>query len=68
MEKKEKKKREKKKKEPKATGGKQKTSDKNPHTAQTGPKSPCVICRGDHFHRDCPCIPRILRDLSLIHI
>ena len=64
MEKKEKKKKEKKKKEPKATGGKQKTSDKNPHTAQTGPKSPCAICRGDHFHRDCPCIPRILRDWS----
>ena len=62
MEKKEKKKREKKKKEPKVTGGKQKTSEKNPHTTQTGPKSPCVICKGDHFHRDCPCIPQILRD------
>jgi hypothetical protein len=66
MEKKEKKKREKKQKEPmaKATGGKQKTADKNPHTAPTGPKSPCVICKGTHFHRDCPCIPRILRDWS----
>ena len=66
MEKKEKKKKEKKQKGPmaKATGGKQKTSDKNPHTAPTGPKSPCVICKGTHFHRDCPCIPRILRDWS----
>ena len=63
-EKKEKKKKEKKKKEPKATGGKQVSSDKNPHTALTRPKSPCVICKGDHFHRDCPCIPRILRDWS----
>jgi hypothetical protein len=65
-EKKEKKKKEKKQKEPlaKATGGKQKKADKNPHTAPTGPKSPCVICKGIHFHRDCPCIPRILRDWS----
>ena len=63
-EKKEKKKKEKKKKEPKATGGKQVASDKNPHTALTRPKSPCVICKGDHFHRDCPCIPRILGDWS----
>ncbi len=43
--KKEKKKKEKKQKGPmaKATGGKQKTSDKNPHTAPTGPKSPCGV-------------------------
>ena len=61
-EKKEKKKKEKKKKEPKATGGKQGSSDKNPHTALTRSKSPCVIFKGDHFHRDCPCIPQILRD------
>lgn len=40
------------------------SSDKNPHTTLVRPKSPCVICRGDHFHRDCPCIPRILRDWS----
>ena len=63
-EKKEKKKKEKKKKEPKANGGKQVSSNENPHTAPTRPKSPCVICKGDHFHRDCPCIPRILRDWS----
>jgi len=63
-EKKENKKKEKKKKEPKANGGKQKTSNGNPHTTLTGPKSPCVICKGDHFHRDCPCIPWILRDWS----
>ena len=62
--KKEKKKKEKKHKEPKAPGGKQKVSNENPHTAQTGPKSPCVICRGNHFHSDCPSIPRILRDWS----
>ena len=63
-EKKEKKKKEKKKKELKANGGKQRTSDRNPHTALTDSKSPCVICKGDHFHRDYPCIPRILRDWS----
>ena len=63
-EKKEKKKKEKKKKEPKANGGKRVSSNENPHTAPARPKSPCVICKGDHFHRDCPCIPRILRDWS----
>jgi len=63
-EKKEKKKKEKKKKDPKANGGKRVSSNENPHTASTRPKSPCVICKGDHFHRDCPCIPRILRDWS----
>lgn len=46
------------------TGGKQVSSNENPHTALTRPKSPCVICKGDHFHRDCPRIPRILRDWS----
>ena len=66
-EKKEKKKKEK-KKEPKANGGKRVSSNENPHTAPTRPKSPCVICKGDHFHRDCPCIPRILRDwYPLLH-
>ena len=52
------------KKEPKANRGKRVSSNENPHTAPTRPKSPCVICKGDHFHRDCPCIPRILRDWS----
>ena len=59
--KKEKKKKEK-KKEPKTTGGNQASSSENPHTALSKPKSPCVICKGDHYHRDCPCIPWILRD------
>lgn len=62
--KKEKKKKEKKKKEPKAKGGNQASSSENPHTALTSTKSPRVICKGDHYHRDCPCIPRILRDWS----
>lgn len=53
---------EKKKKEPKVKGGNQASSNENPHTAPTMPKSPCVICKGDHYHRDCPCIPQILRD------
>ena len=34
------------------------------HTAPSKPKSPCVICKGDHYHQDFPCIPRILRDWS----
>jgi len=42
----------------------EKKKEKNPHTPSTRPKSPCVICNGDHYHRDCPCIPRILRDWS----
>jgi len=58
------KKKEKKKKEPKAKRGSQMSSSENPHTAPTRPKSPCVICNGDHYHRDCPCIPQILRDWS----
>ena len=62
--KKEKKKREKKKKELKMKGGNKSLSSENPHTAPTRPKSPCVICKGDHYHRDFPCIPRILRDWS----
>ena len=41
--KKEKKKKEKKKKEPKAKRGNQASSRKNPHSALTRPKSPCVI-------------------------
>ena len=63
-EKKEKKKKEKKKKEPKANGGKRVSSSENPHTVPTRPKSAFVICKGDHYHRYCPCIPRILRDWS----
>jgi hypothetical protein len=62
--KKQKEKKEKKKKEPKSKGGNQASSSENPHTAPSKPKSPCVICNGDHYHRDCPCIPRILRDWS----
>jgi len=58
------KKKEKKKKEPKAKKGNQASSSKNPHTALSKPRSPCVICKGDHYHRDCPCIPLILRDWS----
>ena len=36
----------------------------NPHTTPTKPKTPCVIFEGDHFHRDCPSIPQILKDWS----
>jgi len=57
-----------KKKEPNAKRGNQASSRgatrQNPHSAPTGPKSPCVICNGDHYHRDCPFIPQILRDWS----
>ena len=60
--KKKKKGKEKKKKEPKEKRGNHRSSSENPHTAPSKPKSPCVICKGDHYHRDCPCIPWILRD------
>ena len=33
-------------------------------TAPSKPKSPCVIFKGDHYHRDHPCIPWNLRDWS----
>ena len=62
--KKKKKGKEEKKKNPMAKGGNHASSGENPHTAQSKPKSPSVICRGDNYHRDCPCIPRILRDWS----
>ena len=55
---------EKKKKEPKAKRGNHASSSENPQTALSKPKSPCVICRGDHYHPDCPCTPRILSDWS----
>ena len=55
---------EKKKKKPMIKGGNHASFGENPHTAPSKPKSPCVICKGDHYHRDCPCIPRILRDWS----
>ena len=47
-----------------AKGGNQPFSSENPHTALSKPKSPCVICKGDHYRRDYPCIPRILRNQS----
>ena len=61
---KEKKEKKKKKKEPKVKRGNRASSSENPHTAPSKPKSPCVICKGDHYRRDCPCIPQILRDWS----
>ena len=48
--KKQKEKKEKKKKEPKSKGGNQASSSENPHTAPSKPKSPYVICNGDHYH------------------
>ena len=62
--KKEKKKKEKKKKEPKVKRGDQALSSENLHNAPSRPKLSCVICKGDHYHLDCPCIPRILREWS----
>ena len=53
-----------KKKEPMEKRGNRTSSSKNPHTAPSKPKSPRVICKGHHYHQDCPCIPRILRDWS----
>ena len=48
--KKQKEKKEKKKKEPKLKQDNQASSSENPHTAPSKPKSPCVICNGDHYH------------------
>jgi len=62
--KKDKKKKEKKQKEPKRSGGNRMLRSENPHTAPTGPKTPCVICEGNNLHRDCPSIPQILKDWS----
>jgi len=61
---KDKKKKEKKQKEPKRSGGNRMLNNENPHTAPTRPKTPCVICDGNHLHRDCPSIPQILKDWS----
>ena len=55
---------EKKKKKSVKQGGNHASSDENLHTEPSKPKSPCIICRGNHFHQDCPCIPWILRDWS----
>jgi len=43
-------KKKKKKKEPTAKGGNHASSSENPHTAPSKPKSPCVICKGYHYH------------------
>lgn len=40
------------------------SSGENLHTKPPKRKFHCIICRGDHFHRDCPCFPRILREWS----
>lgn len=61
--KKKKKGKEKKKKSVKQ-GGNHASSGKNPHTKPSKPNSPCIICKGNHFHLDCPCLPQILRDWS----
>lgn len=43
-------------------GGNHESCGENPHTKS--PRFPYIIGRGDHFHRGCPCIPRILREWS----
>ena len=53
-----------KKKKPIQQGGNHASSGENPHIKSPKPRFPCVICRGDHFHRDCPCFPWILREWS----
>jgi len=45
-------------------GGNHESSGENMHTKSPKPKFPCIICKGDNFHRDCPCFPRILREWS----
>jgi len=55
---------EKKKKNSTKQGDKHESSGENPHTKLSKHRSPCIICKGDHLHWDCPCIPRILRELS----
>jgi len=57
-----------KKKKPAKQGGNHASSSENSHAKISKQKSPCIICKGDHYHRDCPCIPRILREWSpLLH-
>ena len=53
---------EKKKKKSIKQGGNHESFGENPHTKS--PIFPCIICRGYHFHRECLCIPRILREWS----
>lgn len=55
---------EKKKNKPTSKGGDRASSRENRHTTPSKPKSPCVIFKGDHYHRDFPCITWILRDWS----
>jgi len=45
-------------------GGNHAASGENPDTKIFKPKDPCIICRGDHLHRECPCNPWILREWS----
>ena len=59
-----------KKKNPIQQGGNQATIASNASSNENFPsklpkaKFPCIICAGDHFHRDCPCFPRILKEWS----
>ena len=53
-----------KKKKPAKQGNDHASSSKNLHTKISKPKTPCAICKEKHYHRDCPCIPRILREWS----
>lgn len=62
--KKKKKGKEKKKKKPIKQGCNHASSSENPHTEPSKPKSPCIICSGNHFHRYFPCILWILGDWS----
>jgi len=55
--KKKKKGKEKKKKKSIKQGGNHASSCENPHTKPSKHRSPCIICKGDHLHRDCPYIP-----------
>lgn len=43
-------------------GSNHESSGENTHTKSL--RHPCIICKGDHFHRECLCIPRILREWS----
>ena len=39
-----------KKKKPAKQGNNNSSSGENPHTKRSKPKTPCTICKGDHYH------------------
>lgn len=51
-------------KKPAKQGRNHASSSENPHTKHSKPKCPCIVCKGNHYHQDFPCILCILREWS----